>query len=186
MSDRFVHVIWCDDIRQEVGNKPSFMGVYTDGVVVPQLPTVLPRLSVWITVSASLQNPIQQFALRVERDDKSVLMQADDITLPVDSNELRSRGRTRQAALLGFTMAPLELPAGCKYLQVCVDTQDGDFFSAKLWIDVNPAYLANVVPSLVPQPQQHAPAATPEGSPDAAAKPARKRAATKRKSSAIP
>lgn len=37
-------VIFCDDIRQEVGNKLSLMGIYGANLVVPSFPTVLPKL----------------------------------------------------------------------------------------------------------------------------------------------
>lgn len=44
-------VIFCDDIRQEVGNKPSFMGVYTSSMVFPAsvtFPITLARLGIAI------------------------------------------------------------------------------------------------------------------------------------------
>lgn len=43
---RIEHVIICDDVRQEVGNKLSFIGVYppTPDIFVPKLPLSLPKL----------------------------------------------------------------------------------------------------------------------------------------------
>jgi hypothetical protein len=38
------HSILCDDVRSEVGNKPSYMGVYTGAMVLPELPFQHPRL----------------------------------------------------------------------------------------------------------------------------------------------
>lgn len=75
MSQRSVHTIWCDDIRQELGNKPSFMGVYTGGIVLLGLPTVLPRLGVWTTVRSSADRPIREVSVRVERDDGTILLE---------------------------------------------------------------------------------------------------------------
>lgn len=40
-----VYTILCDDVRLEVGNKLSYMGVF-QSIVVPQLPVWLPKLAV--------------------------------------------------------------------------------------------------------------------------------------------
>jgi len=40
----FGDTIFCEDIREEVGGKLSFMGVYTGAMVVPALPFIIPRL----------------------------------------------------------------------------------------------------------------------------------------------
>jgi hypothetical protein len=40
-----VYTLFCDDVRLEVGNKLSFMGVFQN-IVVPQLPVWLPKLAV--------------------------------------------------------------------------------------------------------------------------------------------
>ena len=36
--------IVCDDIRIELGNKPSFMGVYDEGILVPKIPFSFAKL----------------------------------------------------------------------------------------------------------------------------------------------
>jgi Family of unknown function (DUF6941) len=36
--------IVCDDIRIEAGNKPSFMGVYDEGIFVPEIPFSFAKL----------------------------------------------------------------------------------------------------------------------------------------------
>src|SRR5437867_1978542 len=41
---REITSLLCDDVRQELGNKLSLMGVYGDSIIVPEVPAVLPRL----------------------------------------------------------------------------------------------------------------------------------------------
>lgn len=41
---RLDYVLICDDIRLEVGNKPSAMGIFTDGIVALQFPVPFPKL----------------------------------------------------------------------------------------------------------------------------------------------
>src|SRR5438093_6001179 len=40
-----VYTLFCDDVRLEVGNKLSYMGVF-QSIIVPQLPVWLPKLAV--------------------------------------------------------------------------------------------------------------------------------------------
>lgn len=144
MNPRYAHTIWCDDIRQEVGNKPSFMGVYTGGIVLPGLPTVLPRLSLWIVVSSPIENPIKNLSVRVERDDGTALLEVPDVdtsrvqSLPPDAT------KTVQAFMFGVTLSPVEVPAGCKHFQVIVTADGEELRGPKLWVEVNPAVLVQM------------------------------------------
>lgn len=46
------HVIFCDDIRKEVGNKPSYIGIYTGAINFPsELPSQLPKFAFAIVYS---------------------------------------------------------------------------------------------------------------------------------------
>jgi hypothetical protein len=42
---QLVYTILCDDVRLEIGNKLSYMGVF-QSIIVPQLPVWLPKLAV--------------------------------------------------------------------------------------------------------------------------------------------
>ena len=48
-TEPFAWSIFCDDIRQEIGGKPSFMGVYYGAMYVPQFPIMLPKFCVNVT-----------------------------------------------------------------------------------------------------------------------------------------
>src|SRR5215510_7358008 len=51
-----VYTLFCDDVRLEVGNKLSYMGVFQN-IIVPQLPVWLPKLAVvnhWLSDGAHL------------------------------------------------------------------------------------------------------------------------------------
>ncbi|PYS63723.1 MAG: hypothetical protein DMF76_06395 [Acidobacteria bacterium] len=68
------YTLFCDDVRLEVGNKLSYMGVFQN-IVVPQLPVWLPKLAVvnhWRGNGAHLSEvrilmPDRQQALVVSR-----------------------------------------------------------------------------------------------------------------------
>lgn len=50
MRDRTAYVLFSDDIRDEVGNKKSLMGIYGPQVFVPMVPIVLPRFCATATL----------------------------------------------------------------------------------------------------------------------------------------
>ena len=46
---KFEYAIICDDIREEVGNKLSYIGIYGRDIFVPNIPFNFPKLCVIIT-----------------------------------------------------------------------------------------------------------------------------------------
>jgi hypothetical protein len=135
MSERTAFALWCDDIRQEIGNKPSFMGVYVGGVVVPSLPTILPRISVWLSVQSPLSKPIKEWSVKLVRDDGAVLLHMPTTSIPTDEAP-SIPGRTMQNLMLGLTAAPLEIPIDCKYFSLQVEADGSPLDTQKLWIQV--------------------------------------------------
>ena len=67
MSDlgRHVQTIFCDDVRQEVGNKNSLMGVYAAEMKFSSLPTIVPQLCVLVQVRTPKDRPIRSLQITV-------------------------------------------------------------------------------------------------------------------------
>jgi hypothetical protein len=56
--------IYCDDIRQEMGNKPSYMGVYTGQLIVQaEEPVLLPKLCAAVHLMIPTYMRFQKLAL---------------------------------------------------------------------------------------------------------------------------
>jgi hypothetical protein len=66
---RFVNAIYCDDIRHEVGNKQSLIGVYRAKLLVPQFPAVLAKLFVVVHVSTPVEQPIKSLTVKILKGD---------------------------------------------------------------------------------------------------------------------
>ena len=140
MTERYVHTVWCDDIRQEIGNKPSFMGVYTAGIVLGQLPTVLPRLGVFTWLSTAIDKPFKKFTLRVVRDDGHVLVEMTPESIDTGASALCDA--TRKVFMAGLTLGPVEIPAGCKFFKVTVEEGSEVIEGPKLRVEINGDFLA--------------------------------------------
>lgn len=67
---RSAFCLFCDDIRMEIGNKPSFMGVYTGDIVLPPDPppdmqVVLPRFAIMVWLFCDITDKAERVAVRV-------------------------------------------------------------------------------------------------------------------------
>jgi hypothetical protein len=79
MTDRTIAVVYCDDIRNEIGNKQSWMGIYSGDLVVQQMPSLLPKLCLAVTISSPADRPLQRLRLYAKRGDDLVFeINADD------------------------------------------------------------------------------------------------------------
>jgi hypothetical protein len=68
MSDKFPrgHVIFCEDIRSEIGSKLSFMGSYMDNMLVTQpFPVTIQKLSLFITYIEKLDAKREKVAIKI-------------------------------------------------------------------------------------------------------------------------
>lgn len=69
---RTLQTIWCDDIRMEVGNKMSLMGIYSAELLVPTFPFVLQKLCLSCKISADIKKPFKQLKIVVSKNDEVV------------------------------------------------------------------------------------------------------------------
>mgnify|MGYP000373254618 CR=1 FL=1 len=72
MTSRAINTTYCDDIRREVGNKMSYMGVYSSKLLVPEFPAILPKLSIIIEVRTPISEPFEELELRVLQGEQIV------------------------------------------------------------------------------------------------------------------
>lgn len=54
VSETRIETVFCDDIREEVGNKRSLMGIYHGEMFVQSVPILLPRLCFYINFVSDL------------------------------------------------------------------------------------------------------------------------------------
>jgi hypothetical protein len=72
--------MFCDDVRQEVGNKLSYLGVYGGNLVVPAFPTNLNKLCCVFSLLLPSKTPPKKVTFRLLRDEE-VIFESD---LPAD------------------------------------------------------------------------------------------------------
>lgn len=100
-NDTYMWTIFCDDVRQEAGNKLSYMGIYGANLVVPSFPTTLLKLCLAMSIRTKATNPPKSIIVRVLRDDELIHEQTLD-----------------DAALIALTQAPEPTSTNEKHLTV--------------------------------------------------------------------
>ena len=136
-ADRFVHAIFCDDIRQEVGNKVSFMGCYQGELFVPFVPLMLPKLCVQVTISTTVERPIKSLTVRLDQGVNQLAVievPADDFarSLPPVPEDAK-----RWSASVGVMLSPFNITESGE-LRVVVITEEGEMAGPRLRLKVMP------------------------------------------------
>jgi hypothetical protein len=79
---RFESVILCEDIRDEVGNKKSLMGVISGDLIVPSFPATLP-IAVFLVYQPNADRDCEAlFDFRIMQDDTEIVRAGMNSQIP--------------------------------------------------------------------------------------------------------
>jgi len=154
---RYVSVVYCDDIRTEVGNKHSYIGIYQDDLLVPQMPIVLSKLCVVLTIVTPRSHPFERLVCRIFLDDRLLgelmIPEADLKSMPTFPPPPPQIGNEPHDPLIVFRTAiafsPFRIEQESR-LRVRVDTGDEELRGLSL-------KLAKAPPAQVPHQTQVTP-----------------------------
>lgn len=77
---KFEYSIICDDIRQEIGNKLTFVGTYQDQIIVSKLPYTFPKLCFFVQYKDIRAG--DRFILTLTDPSNKKIAKAINITVP--------------------------------------------------------------------------------------------------------
>jgi hypothetical protein len=83
VANRFLHSLYCDDVRNEVGGKTTLVGVYESELNVSatdsnNLPVSLPRLCITVTAQTTAVKPFAKLKFKLLKDAEVI----QEITVP--------------------------------------------------------------------------------------------------------
>ena len=111
-ENRTVIAQFCDDFRQEIGNKFSLMGCYGTDLFVPKFPITLPKLCVFVYVRTPKENPFGTLTLSVMRGNQALATLRANPDRLDPAEELP--GWTRWLSMTGvLVMAPFNAVEPC-------------------------------------------------------------------------
>jgi hypothetical protein len=96
---RYGYCIFCDDVRTEIGEKLSFIGVYSGVLMLPEFPISLPKFCVHVNLITLATEPYRSIVLRCiapgdrqplleERLDAAQLSEQRDITENAEASDI--------------------------------------------------------------------------------------------------
>ena len=148
---RFLTAMFCDDIRQEIGGKLSFMGCYQGELIVPMAPVVLPKLCLYATIWTPKDRPFKSLMLRVVQDDDKELARLEipeegfaKVSLILDETATR---KTVSTAIV-FSPFAIEKPNS---LRLIATTEEGEIIGPRLLIKVVAASELVAQPAIKPK-----------------------------------
>jgi hypothetical protein len=138
-TDRYLTVIFCDDIRQEVGNKMSLIGCYQGELIVNSAPTALPKLCALITVTTPKGKPFKSLTIRVvKNDDEFARLEIPEIGLNEVAQNNVDATATRKSINTALMFAPFVIDKQFA-LRVLATTEEGEIVGPRLLIKVQSA-----------------------------------------------
>lgn len=108
-TSRHIEVIYCDDIREEVGNKVSYMGVYSKDLFVPTAPIILPKLCIAVKVVTEITDPFKQLEVRIVKGDDEVELLTTGIIPGLPTDWASEDNSSFLVAQMAFMLAPYQI-----------------------------------------------------------------------------
>lgn len=150
MSDgnaRCLFTIVCDDVRPEVGNKISMMGIYDQALIVGHFPVVIPKLCFVMKARTPADEPFQSLSFVVRRDGEALILAEMDIAqlentreVPMivapDQDDPDQTDKVRQVTAI-MSLAPFALEKPCR-LWFRAITESGELQGGSLAIGLAP------------------------------------------------
>ncbi|WP_321899983.1 DUF6941 family protein [Paraburkholderia heleia] len=135
LDNPYLHVLFCDDVRLEVGNKLTLVGLYSGQLNVAEAPVILPKLCVYALFVTPVQQEVTELTFRVYRDDELVAENKQTDFPSIPSHLVDDSTVTRREYTAAFTFAPFPIE-GPSVLTVEVETATGTYGGPRLRIAV--------------------------------------------------
>jgi uncharacterized protein DUF6941 len=131
-QNRTVIAQFCDDVRQEIGNKFSLMGCYGADLYVPQFPFTLPKLCVFVYVRTPRERPFERLTLRLARGGEVL---SELVANPDKLNAGETPAWAKWLSMTGIlAVTPFRATAPCR-LQVLAETESETLESGQFLIE---------------------------------------------------
>ena len=139
---RYLHSLYCDDIRHEINGKISYVGVYHGKLLVPSVPVVVPKLCVAIFAVTSANEPFKKFSLKILKNDEKLVEQeisSEQLNQSSDVSGSTTNDKQDKIQVLNFLFqfSPFPIESNMK-LRVRADTDKGELRAPGLIVEQAP------------------------------------------------
>ena len=131
-APRTANCIFCDDVRQEIGNKISLMGIYQSDIVISgKPPQSLPKLVTSIWLSSDIDDPVQEFTIRILAPANETM--SAEIKTATHQQLGPGGGATRRILFITIPLSPFPLNEE-GYIEVMIETDTGTIRAGRLLV----------------------------------------------------
>lgn len=142
MTTESMNIVFCDDIREEVGSKRSLMGIYQAEMFVSAMPIMLPKLCAFVTLTFPNQKEISKIEVKIVRgSNKEELLTTGTFSPQQPTNsELGDLGIpfSSKTIALALVLSPFSIESETT-LQVLAEVDDSQITSQPLRIRLAPS-----------------------------------------------
>jgi hypothetical protein len=135
-----VDTLFCDDVREESGNKLSYMGVYGGNLLLERLPAVLPKFCAVISLRLPAKTKSESVTFRLAKDGQDLGRGTASVTDVLRGVEVPGAVDNAGRVLMRFIaqVAPLALERPCR-LQALVEIDDRVLHAGSLIVEASAA-----------------------------------------------
>lgn len=116
MNSAYMETIYCDDVRSEIGNKLSFMGIYGPNILLNEFPAVLSKLCAVMSLHLPPDTQAERVTFSLYKDDeeigRSTALLADVRKAATEQGEVNEERRLTIRFIAQIT--PLQLEGPCR------------------------------------------------------------------------
>ncbi|WP_139237402.1 hypothetical protein [Polaromonas sp. YR568] len=129
---------FCDDIRYELGNKITIVGLYNGYLYLHEFPALIPRFAVNAYVDLPIEEQITTVGFRIEKGDETVFQTSIEPGAPEIAEVENGHDQfTRRSVGVQISLPPLTVMAPCMLRSII--TIDGvEHVAGKLRIAATP------------------------------------------------
>jgi len=138
--NRHIQTIFCDDIRNEMGGKLSYIGVYSGRLIVSKFPVTLPKLCLALNIVTPASQPFRSLSLSILKNEEMMAQPILDESQLAEAFEVVVTANVDVASPLSVLMAkflfvfsPFILEDPC-LLRVLVETESEELQGISLHI----------------------------------------------------
>lgn len=127
---RVAHAMFCDDVRMEIGNKPSFMGCYSGDMGIPMpFPAKLPKFGFFLVLICDIDDSPEFIEAFVKLPDGKELLRQK---LPPAPRSI-APGSKKISYNAVVQVAPLPLPCAGT-VEAWIETEQGPLRAGSLMV----------------------------------------------------
>lgn len=133
-NPRVAHSVFCDDVRFELGNKLSFIGVYSSDIVIYQaFPVAIPKFCIQVWVICDVDDVPERLTTILVLPGGHELLRAEVVGLSAPLSPHMREGAQKEILSQTIPFSPLPLMQE-GMLEVWVETERERIRAGRIWV----------------------------------------------------